>query len=169
DADAKKGHLDLTSLKFNAENTAVWIKIHDVVERGEMPPKKKKRPDPDASRAFLGALDSRLVAATSTAETGRIRMRRLTRREFENTLCAVAPVPTLIGCSLLKSDSTRLRICGKKRALGLASTQEFLHRVIRKKRRSGIMAGRIGYVKRMKRAPHPVCKTALKAPKRSRD
>ena len=31
------------------------------------------------------------------------------------------------------------------------------------------MAGRIGYVKRMKRAPHPVCKTALKAPKRSRD
>jgi mono/diheme cytochrome c family protein len=115
DADAKKGRLDLTALEFSAENTPVWIKIHDVVERGEMPPQKKRRPDPDAARTFLGALDSRLVAATSTAETGRIRMRRMTRREFENTLCDLLALPKLDVVEMLPADG---RVAGYDKIAG---------------------------------------------------
>src|SRR6185437_7908151 len=46
DADTKKGDLDLTALPFdlNAGKTFdLWVKVHDRVENGEMPPKKKAR------------------------------------------------------------------------------------------------------------------------------
>lgn len=45
----KKGDLDLTTLKFepgDAKNFAKWVTIFDRVADGEMPPKKKKRPEP---------------------------------------------------------------------------------------------------------------------------
>ena len=57
DADSKKGNLDLTVLGFAPETADVWIKIHDVVEQGEMPPKKKTRPEQAAKSAFLAELD----------------------------------------------------------------------------------------------------------------
>src|SRR5687767_3652466 len=43
----KKGGLDLTALALKPEdpkNFATWVKVHDRVSAGEMPPKKKKRP-----------------------------------------------------------------------------------------------------------------------------
>ena len=45
-ADDKKGRLDLTALTFDAKdpaNLAVWVKVHDRVAAGEMPPRKKPR------------------------------------------------------------------------------------------------------------------------------
>src|SRR5712671_4212615 len=48
DADTKKGGLDLTALKFdpaNSTNFSSWVLVHDRVSNGEMPPKKKPRPD----------------------------------------------------------------------------------------------------------------------------
>ena len=48
DADTKKGDLDLTALKFdfsNSTNFSKWVTVHDRVASGEMPPKKKARPD----------------------------------------------------------------------------------------------------------------------------
>ena len=47
DATEKKGGLDLDALKTNfadAENFGRWVKVHDRIESGEMPPKKKERP-----------------------------------------------------------------------------------------------------------------------------
>src|SRR5947209_6596271 len=49
DKETHEGNLDLTSLKFepaNAENFARWLKIHDRIEAGEMPPAKSERPKP---------------------------------------------------------------------------------------------------------------------------
>ena len=40
----KKGRLDLTRLAFDpndSANLAVWVKVHDRIEAGEMPPRKK--------------------------------------------------------------------------------------------------------------------------------
>src|SRR4051812_42779324 len=42
DADTKKGGLDLTSLTFDLSDRAErerWVRVHDRVEKGEMPPK----------------------------------------------------------------------------------------------------------------------------------
>ena len=41
DAKTKKGDLDLTALTIDAQHVDLLIKVHDAVERREMPPKKK--------------------------------------------------------------------------------------------------------------------------------
>ena len=98
DADTKKGGLDLTSLKFdpsNAENLAVWVKIHDRVASGEMPPKPKPRPAAAEVSAATKALHDDLVAAERKAASvdGKTRLRRLTRTEYENTMRDLFDLP----------------------------------------------------------------------------
>ena len=65
-----------------------WVKIFDRVDKGEMPPKKKKRPDPVLKNKALTALEADLSAANlkEQAAQGRVAARRLTRLEFEYTL-----------------------------------------------------------------------------------
>ena len=104
DADSKKGNMDLTALGSGPEDTAAWIRIHDVVAHGEMPPKKKTRPEEAAKAAFLSELDARLTAATTTGKTGRVRLRRMTRKEFENTLSDLLALPRLDVTGLLPAD-----------------------------------------------------------------
>ena len=50
---AKKGRLDLTRLAFDpndAANLAVWVKVHDRVQAGEMPPATRRRCRTQSSR-----------------------------------------------------------------------------------------------------------------------
>ena len=65
-----------------------WVKIFDRVDKGEMPPKKKKRPDPALKNKALAALEADLRAANLNQQDaeGRVAARRLTRLEFEYTL-----------------------------------------------------------------------------------
>src|SRR5829696_1480508 len=66
DADTKKGDLDLTTLKQDlgdAENFARWVKVHDRIQSGEMPPKKKARPAVADVQAVTKNLHDTLVAA----------------------------------------------------------------------------------------------------------
>ena len=101
DATEKKGGIDLTTLKpdfTNAENFAHWLKVHDRIESGEMPPKKKVQPTPAARRAFLGTLTKQLTAAEGralTADGGRTSVRRMNRVEYENTLRDLLGLPLL--------------------------------------------------------------------------
>lgn len=83
--------LDLTALPrdLTDPNTMrTMVRIHDRVARGEMPPADAERPPTDDVAAVIRLLDERLVAADTAriAKTGRARMRRMTVREFENTL-----------------------------------------------------------------------------------
>ena len=65
-----------------------WVKIFDRVDKGEMPPKKKKRPDPILKNKALPVLEAALRTANlkQQAAQGRVAARRLTRLEFEYTL-----------------------------------------------------------------------------------
>jgi|GEM_PF-593405 len=92
DAETKKGGLDLATLQTDFANPkvfAAWVRVHDRVAAGEMPPpKRQQRPDAQAVKAFTDALEGRLldfVAARQSA-TGRVVARRLTREEYERTL-----------------------------------------------------------------------------------
>src|SRR6266404_4729718 len=90
DSETKKGGLDLTALKFDVDdvkNFAEWVKVHDRVREGEMPPKKKPRPEATAMDAFLAAISEPMVAAdrSRAAKEGRATWRRLNRYEYENT------------------------------------------------------------------------------------
>ncbi len=98
DADTKKGNLDLTALKrdfADAENFARWVKVHDRIESGDMPPKKKARPDTAEVKARLASLSADLIKAERTRLdiANRTGVRRLTRAEYENTVRDLFDMP----------------------------------------------------------------------------
>ncbi|MEO6003874.1 MAG: DUF1592 domain-containing protein [Opitutus sp.] len=94
----KKGGLDLDALAFDPANPAhfaKWIKVHDRVSAGEMPPKEKRRPKPDEMAAFLAGLSTSLTTAEQSVvrRDGRATQRRLNRYEYENALRDLLHVP----------------------------------------------------------------------------
>ena len=111
DADTKESGLDLTALPLQLsvrENLARWEKIHDRLAAGEMPPKKKPRPPSADAKALLAELDGMLAAADAArlAQEGRVRLRRMTRSEYENTLIDLLALPRLDIQGLLPADGT---------------------------------------------------------------
>jgi hypothetical protein len=111
DAETKKGGLDLTALKVepaNSENFARWLKVHDRIVSGEMPPRKKARPPAEETAAATKWLHALLVNAEreKTAGQGRTRLRRLTRVEYENTVRDLLDLPGITLQSDLPADGT---------------------------------------------------------------
>jgi hypothetical protein len=100
DAETKKGGLDLTVLKFelaNPTNFSRWVLVHDRVRNGEMPPKKKARPDSKEAETFIRSLASSLTETEQAraAKEGRSTRRRLNRYEYENALRDLLHAPWL--------------------------------------------------------------------------
>jgi len=86
-----KGGLNLLDLEFTPEkhgNFKAWQRIFDRVDSGEMPPKEKQRPGTEEIAAFVNELKPPLLAADrkDRIEQGRVKVRRLTRREYEYTV-----------------------------------------------------------------------------------
>ncbi len=100
DAETKKGGLDLTALKFDLANTTnffKWVLVHDRIVAGEMPPKKKARPEAAEVKSFTKSLSASLVAAERfrIRAEGRATQRRLNRYEYENALRDLLQAPWL--------------------------------------------------------------------------
>jgi hypothetical protein len=92
DSATKKGGLDLEALPGDFNNPsafAKWVKVHDRIRAGEMPPTaQKNRPAPAATEAVLKILEADLSNAEQArrAAEGRGVFRRLNRTEYEHTL-----------------------------------------------------------------------------------
>ncbi|MFZ9991735.1 MAG: DUF1587 domain-containing protein, partial [Opitutales bacterium] len=87
DADSAKGGLDFGRLPAELdrpETLAEWVRVFDRVEQGEMPPKKKPRPEAGEKAAFAKTLAANLVTADQSNKA--TVLRRLNRNEFEQTL-----------------------------------------------------------------------------------
>lgn len=100
DQEVKKGGLDLTALGFQpaqSTNFTRWVTIHDRVVAGEMPPKKKARPEPGELAEFTRVLGAALRSADEAriAREGRATRRRLNRYEYENALRDLLGAPWL--------------------------------------------------------------------------
>ncbi|MCX6852803.1 MAG: DUF1592 domain-containing protein [Verrucomicrobia bacterium] len=109
DTDTHKGNLDLSVLKQNfsdAENFAKWVKIHDLIESGEMPPKKKTRPPAADVSAVTGWLKTTLIKAEQLDTAGRTGVRRLTRSEYENTVRDLFDLPGIALQAGLPADGS---------------------------------------------------------------
>ena len=111
DAETKKGGLDLTMLTADfgsAENFARWVKVHDRIESGEMPPKKKPRPPADETAAATKWLHDSLIAAETARikDSARTGLRRLTRAEYENTVRDLFDMPGLALAGDLPPDGS---------------------------------------------------------------
>ena len=90
-ASAPSGGLDLTKLAFepaNPDNFATWVKVHDRVSAGEMPPAAMPRPAVESLTLFVKDLSAALTGyeRTVASERGRARLRRLNAYEYENAV-----------------------------------------------------------------------------------
>lgn len=106
--DAHSGGLDLTTLSFDLSDRSVreqWIRIHDRVEKGEMPPKTVSFPA--MRRAELLKLLGAALHAADRAEiiaSGRGPIRRLNRDEYEQNLRDLLQLPNLDIRDMLPAD-----------------------------------------------------------------
>src|SRR4051812_38657202 len=127
-AEDKKGRLDLTGLAFDpgdAANLAVWVKVHDRVQDGEMPPRSRARPDAARQKAFVAGLARSIVAAERAAEggEGRAMLRRLNRQEYENALRDLLGVPWAPVAHRLPEDGEAYRFNKSGEALDVSHVQ----------------------------------------------
>lgn len=112
DGETTKGDLNLESLSFepgSTENFSQWVLIHDRVFHGEMPPKKRSQPTPEERQQFVQDLASPLMAADRNRirESGRAKVRRLNRYEYENKLRQVLKAPWLQIADRLHADGIK--------------------------------------------------------------
>ena len=124
-AEDKKGRLDLTSLAFDPKdpaNLAVWVRVHDRVAAGEMPPKSRPRPDAARQKAFVEGLAQSIVAAerAALAGEGRATLRRLNRHEYENALRDLLGVPWAQVANRLPEDGEAHRFNKSGEALDVS-------------------------------------------------
>lgn len=108
DKDTTKGGLDLTSLPQNLDDKSLrerWIRIHDRIEKREMPPKKEalREEDRAAMISLLGASILK-IDRDEVAAQGRGTLRRLNREEYQNTLRDLLQMPLLDIKDILPED-----------------------------------------------------------------
>jgi mono/diheme cytochrome c family protein len=128
DADAKKGGLDLTALKSDLtdqKSFETWVKIFDRTANGEMPPKKKARPDAGQQSAYLGDLSARLLRqdAARIVAQGRTVERRMNRFEYENAVRDLLQAPWLDLKEILPEDTEAFRFNKTGQALDVSHVQ----------------------------------------------
>lgn len=72
----------------NDRDLATWIRVHDRVAAGEMPPAEAAQPTPEQRKALGSRLDAVLHEASRGRQRaeGRVALRRLSRSQHENTL-----------------------------------------------------------------------------------
>jgi hypothetical protein len=121
DSDTKKGGLDLTVAAdwSQPEQMARWVRVHDRVAKGEMPPGQRK-PDAAETKQFLGELTQGLTKAHA-AQKGTV-LRRLNRLEYENTLHDLLGIRTPLA-DLLPEDGKSHGFDTVGAALDLSSAQ----------------------------------------------
>ena len=109
DAETKKGNFDITALNpdfTKPETFAHWVKVHDRVRAGEMPPAKKEQPPAAEREAMLKGLNAVLTRSDTNRQRdqGRVPLRRLNRSEYENTMRDLFSMPGLAVKELLPED-----------------------------------------------------------------
>ncbi len=124
----RKGRLDLTRLTFDpndSANLSVWIKVHDRVKAGEMPPRSRTRPDAARQKIFVESLAQSIVAAERAvlAGEGRAIRRRLNRQEYENALRDLLGVPWAPIANRLPEDGEAYRFNKSGEALDVSYLQ----------------------------------------------
>jgi len=101
--------LDLISLPHDyaaAQHSRRWIKIHDRIASGEMPPREAQQPDAAQREAVLAALSQALLEAERESAKDVPRLRRLTRSEYENTIRDLFDMPGIALAGILPADGS---------------------------------------------------------------
>jgi uncharacterized protein DUF1592/uncharacterized protein DUF1588/uncharacterized protein DUF1585/uncharacterized protein DUF1587/uncharacterized protein DUF1595/cytochrome c len=124
----KKSDLDLVHHSFdlrNANDFDLWVKVHDRVQAGEMPPKKKPRPAAADLETFVNGLTAQLTATEQVfiQTNGRAMKRRLNRYEYENTVRDLLSLPWIQIKDRLPEDGEKYRFNKIGEALDVSYVQ----------------------------------------------
>lgn len=98
----QKGKVRLDDISFRVDTLKKadeWAKILNSINSGDMPPEDAKQPENSAKADFLEALSQTMVVARKALsdQGGNITMRRLNRREYQNTLRELLGVEINVG------------------------------------------------------------------------
>ena len=109
DADTEKGEVNLEALSFQIETieqAETWQNVLNALNSGEMPPEKKKQPEPAEKADFLDDLALTMVAVRKVLgdSGGKITMRRLNKRDYQNSIESLLGVR--LGKELLPDDGS---------------------------------------------------------------
>jgi hypothetical protein len=108
-AETREGSLDLTALKpdFVSEETGPrWVKVHDRIAAGTMPPRDADQPTAAERDAVLKQLSESIIAAEREAAKDTPQLRRLTRGEYENTIRDLFDMPGIALSGMLPADGS---------------------------------------------------------------
>ena len=99
-ANTKEGNLDLQTLvkqPVSQNALEIWVKIHDRVQAGEMPPPEQPKIGDSESNSFLIAIGKAIIEAERQmlVDSGRAINRRLNRYEYENSIRDLLSLPYL--------------------------------------------------------------------------
>lgn len=100
--------LDLAALGRNladGDSFRRWVKVHDRIAAGEMPPHIAEQPADDERRDALAALRTEILAAEK-ARPATSRLRRLTRYEYEHTIRDLFQMPGIALSGNLPADGS---------------------------------------------------------------
>jgi len=99
--------LDQVSSKItNSHEAEHWQEVLDVLNASEMPPEKQKQPNVNELADVIDSLTNGLFAARKRlVDSNHVTMRRLNRREYQNT------IQSLLGVTI---DTTSLPVDGKR-------------------------------------------------------
>src|SRR4029453_16677277 len=83
----KGGGLGLAGMNLDAgQNAEIAEKVVRKLRGGLMPPAGNRRPDKQASATFVSWLENEIDTGHAEAAAGRVPLRRLNRREYENAV-----------------------------------------------------------------------------------
>lgn len=100
--DEQEGDVRLDALKSGVVSRETWLAVLDVLESGDMPPKKEEQPQKDEIDRMVAAIAQRLADSEVVRPTG---IRRLNRTEYENTVHDLLGIDTPLK-DLLPVDSS---------------------------------------------------------------
>ena len=126
DEEKRKGSVRVDNLPLeirSTESAERWQKVLNVLNAGEMPPEGEKQPDRLLKTDFLDHLSQEMVVARKAlADTGgRSTLRRLNRREYQNTLRDLLGVEVSVSELPLDGSATAFDTVGS--SLFMSSTQ----------------------------------------------
>jgi len=131
DSETQEGKVNLQTLAFRIttlEQAELWQKVLNALNAGEMPPEDELQPANEHKADFLDDLAQTMVAARKKLSDsgGKITLRRLNRREYQNTIEHLTGVRVDVGSLPTDSGSGTFDTVGTSQFISSDQFEQYL-------------------------------------------